>query len=293
MDARVPDVRRFNRTASRFIGALNDHYLGRDRPLGEARLLFEIGAGGADVRDLRARLDLDSGYMSRLLRSLERQGLIALPEKAGDRRVRCARLTRTGRAELKILNRRSDALAQSMLDPLTEDQREKLVAAMNEVERLLVAASAVIDPEPPSGKDAQYCLGEYYLELAERFDTGFDAKQSLPIEDDELKPPDGAFLVIRANGKPIGCGAFKRMDADAVYIKRMWIAKSARGLGLGRRLLEALESRARSAGYAFARLETNKSLKEARKMYKTCGYCETAPFNDEPYAHHWFEKRLD
>lgn len=292
MDIRVPEVRRFSRSVSQFIGALNDHYLGRDRPLSEARLLFEIGAGGAEVRDLRARLSLDSGYMSRLLRSLERQGLIALPEKPGDRRVRCAKLTRAGKAELQVLNRRSDALAQSMLDPLTERQRERLVAAMNEVQRLLTAAAAVIELEPSSSADARYCLGEYYRELAERFDAGFDAAKALSVEEDEVKPPKGAFLVIRANGTPIGCGAFKPMSTDAAYIKRMWIAQSARGLGLGRRLLEALETRARAAGYSIARLETNKSLKEAQRMYKACGYREVSPFNDEPYAHHWFEKRL-
>ena len=291
-DARLPKVRGFNRTVGQIVGALDDHYLGRDRPLGEARLLFEIGKSGADVRDLRARLALDSGYLSRLLRSLERQGLVAAPATARDRRVRRAKLTRSGVAELRELNRRSDQLAQSILDPLSEAQRARLVGAMAEVERLLAAATATIDAEDVSSPDAQYCLGEYYRELAARFETGFDPAQSLPMEAGELAPPRGAFLVMRLAGKPVGCGAFKELAEGAAYLKRMWIAAPARGLGLGRRLLDALEARARAGGYRLARLETNRALTEAQSLYRRCGYREIAPFNDEPYAHHWFEKAL-
>src|SRR5687768_453650 len=107
----ISKVRSFNRTVTQTIGALNDHYLGRDRPLGECRLIFEIGETGAEVGELRARLDLDSGYVSRLLRSLELQGLVVTERAAPDRRVRRAQLTRGGRKELAELNRRSDELA--------------------------------------------------------------------------------------------------------------------------------------------------------------------------------------
>ncbi|MEX0643731.1 MAG: MarR family winged helix-turn-helix transcriptional regulator [Parvularculaceae bacterium] len=291
-DDPIAQIRSFNRTVSQIVGALDDHYLGRDRPLGEARLLFEIGRSGADVRDLRARLALDSGYLSRLLRALERQGLVGAPVAARDRRVRRAKLTRAGRAELKEINRRSDRLARSILDPLTETQRTRLVEAMAEVERLLAAATATIDVEPPGSADAHYCLGEYFRELARRFEGGFNPAQSLPMEADELAPPRGAFLLMRLAGKPVGCGAFKRMAADAAYLKRMWISGEVRGLGLGRRLLGALEDRARLYGYRRACLETNKALVEAQSLYRRCGYKEVAPFNDEPYAHHWFEKPL-
>ncbi len=292
VDPRISHVRSFNRLVSQTIGALNDHYLGRDRPLAEARLLFEIGHDGADVKDLRTRLGLDSGYLSRLLRSLEQQGLVTTPQTAHDKRIRRTALTPGGVAELEELDRRSDRLAQSMLDPLSMTQQTKLIEAMAEVERLLSAAAVTIGVESPAGDDAQYCLGEYFRELALRFENGFDPVRSLAPDASEFVPPKGAFLIMRLNGKPIGCGAFKCLPPDIGYFKRMWISEGVRGLGLGRRLLLALEDHARSAGCRVAQLETQKSLSEAQQLYKRCGYREVAPFNDEFYAHHWFEKSL-
>ena len=148
-DAAVDQVRSFNRLVTERVGALSDRYLARDRPLGEARVLWEIGVDGCDVRRLRTRLGLDSGYLSRLLRSLEAAGLITVDPSARDRRVRTARLTPTGLAERELLDRRSDELARSFLEPLSEERRLRLVAAMAEVERLLTAALVEIDGRRP------------------------------------------------------------------------------------------------------------------------------------------------
>lgn len=293
LDDGIAQVRSFNRTVTRTVGALHDHYLGRDRPLGESRLIFEIGKNGAAVSELRARLDLDSGYLSRLLRSLERQGLVTTAPALHDKRVRMARLTRAGVGELGELDRRSDRLGESILESLNEAQRSKLVGAMATVERLLSAAAVRIGEEPPASRDAQHCLAQYYSELRRRFEGGFDPATSMAPALEEFLPPAGSFLVARLNGEPVGCGGIKPMSSDAAYLKRMWIAPGARGLGLGRRLLTALEERARSIGYRMVKLETNKALTEARQLYRSCGYREVAPFNDEPYAHHWFEKSLD
>src|SRR5436190_19123679 len=112
-DARVRQVRSFNRLVTERVGALNNHYLARDRPLGEARLLWEIGADGCDVRRLRSRLGLDSGYLSRLLRSLEAAGLTTVGPSEADKRVRTVRLTAAGLAERELLETRSDELATS------------------------------------------------------------------------------------------------------------------------------------------------------------------------------------
>src|SRR5712692_8186323 len=105
--AMISAVRRFNRMVTRRVGALNDRFLARDRPLGEARVLWEIGGGERDVRSLRTQLELDSGYLSRLLRSLEAAGLVTVGPKASDRRIRVARLTRSGSAERAVLDQRS------------------------------------------------------------------------------------------------------------------------------------------------------------------------------------------
>src|SRR4029078_9095954 len=128
----VACVRRFNRTVTERVGALDESYLGRGRALGETRLLWEIGTDGVDVRDLRRRLGLDAGYASRLLRSLESERLGVVEAGSPDRRVRRARLTAKGRAERAELDRLSDGLAASMLEPLEQSQRARLVAGVGE-----------------------------------------------------------------------------------------------------------------------------------------------------------------
>lgn len=267
-------------------------FLDRGRPLGEARLLYEIGRAGAQVRDLRARLELDSGYVSRLLRSLERQRLVKGQPAANDGRVRRVRLTRAGLRELRELDRRANALAKSVLAPLSGEQRDRLIAAMAEIERLMRASAVQITAEAPDSADARLCLEQYFRELAGRFKTGFDPAKSIPANPDELTPPAGVLVVARLGDQPVGCGALKVKDRTIGEVKRMWVAADARGLGVGRRILETLETRARDFGVSTLRLETNRTLKEAQALYRKCGYLEVEPFNDEPYAHHWFEKAL-
>jgi DNA-binding MarR family transcriptional regulator/GNAT superfamily N-acetyltransferase len=289
----VARVRSFNRTVTQTIGALHNDYLGRHRPLGESRVLFEIGRQGATASELRSRLDLDSGYLSRLLRSLERQALVTTEPDPDDRRVRKARLTASGLRELDELNQRSNDLAQSILGSLNGAQRTKLADAMAEVERLLSAAAVRISEVPPTSSDAELCLANYFRELAARFEGGFDPARSLAPTLDDFAPPRGTFLVMRLHGEPVGCGGFKFDPPNAAYIKRMWVSPAARGLGLGRRLLQELELRARALGYGTLRLETERALTEAQHLYRSSGFREVAPFNDEVYAHHWFEKVLN
>jgi ribosomal protein S18 acetylase RimI-like enzyme len=288
----VASVRSFNRTVTQRVGALQDEYLSRGRPLGASRVLWEVGEGATDVRSLRARLDLDSGYLSRLLRSLERDGLVAVGSDRSDKRVRSVRLTARGRAEHGLLDRRSDELAQSFLDPLSDRQRERLVDAMGVVERLLTAGLVDVDVEDPRTADARFCLRSYYAELDDRFDTGFDPDRAISTTAEELTEPAGLLLVARLHGEAIGCGALKLRGDVPFYIKRMWVAPEARGLGVGRRLLAELEDQARRRGAEVVSLETNKTLREAASLYRSAGYVEVEPFNDEPYAHHWFQKRL-
>jgi DNA-binding MarR family transcriptional regulator/GNAT superfamily N-acetyltransferase len=291
-EAAVTQVRRFNRLVSQRVGALDDRYLARDLPLGQARLLWEIGPNGCDVRALRARLALDSGYLSRLLRALERGGLIEVEPDATDRRVGVARPTAAGRRERAVLDRRSDELAESFLAPLTVAQRERLVAAMGEVERLLMAGMVQVAPRDPADPQAEHCLREYAAELDRRFAGGFDPARSIPVGADEVRPPRGVLLVASLLAEPVGCGALKLHDDRPAEIKRMWVAASARGLGLGRRLLDELEAYAAAHGRAAVRLDTNAALTEAIALYRSAGYREVPPHNDEPYADHWFEKRL-
>jgi DNA-binding MarR family transcriptional regulator len=288
----VERLRAFHRAVTERIGALESEYLGRGRPLGESRVLWEIGRDGIDVRDLRRRLGLDSGYTSRMLRSLEAQGLVTVKASAADGRVRTARLTARGKREVGELDRLSDGLASSILDPLDETQRARLADAADTVRRLLEASLITVEPEPADSADARWCIGQYFAELGRRFDTGFDPARSIPAAGADMTPPHGVLLVARLRARPVGCGALKLHPGEPTELKRMWVDPNVRGLGLGRRLLRELEQRAANAGSTTIRLETNGSLTEAIALYRSAGYDEVPAFNDEPYAHHWFEKHL-
>lgn len=288
----VAQVRRFNRAVTLRAGALDDRFLAQERPLVEARVLWEIGEEGCEVRALRSRLGLDSGHASRLLRALEADGLVEVVQGATDRRARSARLTPAGLAEREVLDRRSDELARSFLEPLTPAQRDRLVGAMRDVERLLTAALVEIREVDPSHPDARQCLRSYFAELERRSGTSFDPTTGSTAEPHEIRPPAGVFLVAYLREAPVGCGALKHFPGGASDLKRMWVAESARGLGIGRRLLAELESRAAGHGSRVVRLETNRVLAEAIALYESAGYAEVPPFNDEPFADGWFEKRL-
>lgn len=289
--AMVEQVRSFSRTVTQRVGALNDRFMERDRPLAQSRMLWEIGLEGCEVRLLRSRLGLDSGHASRLLRALEAAGLVVVVP-AADRRVRMARLTPAGVRERELLDERSDEHAVSLLTGLDEARREQLVSAMRTVERLLTAAAVEIRPVDPAGPDAVRCLSAYYAELNRRSDKGYDPKAGVSAEPHELRPPAGAFFVAYLHGEAIGCGGVKHHDGAPTEIKRMWVAESARGLGVGRRMLACLEACARDNGAATAHIETNGTLVEAISLYLSAGYVEVAAFNDEPFADHWFEKAL-
>jgi DNA-binding MarR family transcriptional regulator/ribosomal protein S18 acetylase RimI-like enzyme len=288
----VQRVRAFNRAVAERIGALSDGFLGRGRPMGESRVLWEIGSEVAEVRALRARLGLDSGYASRVLRSLEQQGLITLETSPEDGRVRCARLTRAGRSERSELDRRSDAVAWGFLEPLSPSQRTRLVEAMSVVERLLEASLVRLEVEDPTTAEARWCMAQYFAELNARFETGFDPARSRPADVHELAMPRGLLLLARLREQPVGCGALKFHVGAPAELKRMWVAPHVRGLGLGRRLLSALEDHARAGRASVVRLETNRALTEAIALYRVSGYREVPAFNAERYAHHWFEKPL-
>jgi DNA-binding MarR family transcriptional regulator/GNAT superfamily N-acetyltransferase len=293
MDAlTIGRVRSFNRTVAERIGALEDRFLGRPRPMGESRALWEIEPEGTDIRFLRARLAFDSGYMSRVLRSLERQGLVTVETRPDDRRVRCVNYTEAGLAERAELDRRSDEVASGILGPLSGSERAELVAAMSRVERLLRASMVTFAIEEPASSEARRCIEQYFDELNARFDAGFDPSLSISADAHELRPPAGALLIARLRGRPVGCGALKFHPGAPAELKRMWVAPAARGLGLGRRLLRELERHAREHEVRVLRLETNAALTEAIALYRSAGYHEVAAFNDEPYADHWFEKRL-
>ena len=286
----VSRIRRFNRAVTSSVGALDTSFLGRGRPLGAARVLNAIGHGHADVSGIRDYLGLDSGLMSRLLRGLEDEGLIETTAHKDDARRRNIRLTPAGRREFNAYEALSNRQAEDFLARHT--QREALLAAMDMIASMLRHDGTALHDVDPRSDEARYCLGAYYAELAQRFKQGFDVKLSRDPDVKDMVRPRGTFIVAMSDGLPLGCVGLKGSGAELAEIKRLWVAPAARGLGLGRRLMDTAENAARELGIAVLRLDTNSALAEAGQLYRNSGWTEIPRFNDDPYPDLFFEKRL-
>ena len=286
----IARVRRFNRAVTSEVGALDTSFLGRGRPLGAARVLNAIGHGHGDVAAIRDYLGLDSGLMSRLLRGLEEEGLVETVAHPDDARRRVAQLTRRGRREFDAYEALSNAQAEAMI--ARHPRRDDLLAAMDLVASALGRARVSIVEMDPRADEARYCLGEYYTELARRFEQGFDVSLSRDPDAKDMIRPRGAFLVAMSDELPIGCVGLKGSGGDTAEVKRLWIAPSARGLGLSKRLMEATEAAARELKIKVLRLDTNRALPEAIALYRNSGWTEIDRFNDDPYPDYFFEKVL-
>ncbi len=286
-------LRRFNRTYTQRIGVLDESFLGTGRGLGPSRLLFEIGCAeesGATVRELRDRLGLDSGYLSRLLRSLEAEDLVTVRPDPTDRRRRRVTLTRRGRTAWRRLDDRSEQLARQLVEPLSLRQRERLTEALATADRLVRAATVRFVDTDPTNDRAVEAMTEYFAEIGRRF--GFEPGDAWTEDAEAMRPPYGFFVVAVSDGAPVACGGVQRLPDGAAEIKRMWVHGEWRGAGLGARLLRHLEQLARARGYQLVRLDTNDTLHEAIAMYERAGYRSIERYNDNPWARRWFAKKL-
>ncbi|MFN8194526.1 MAG: helix-turn-helix domain-containing GNAT family N-acetyltransferase [Nocardioidaceae bacterium] len=291
-DSSYAVLRSFNRTWTQRVGALDESFLGSGRPLGLSRLLFEVGPDGAEVRTLRRRLGLDSGYVSRQLGSLVAEGLVEVAPDPTDRRRRRVTLTAAGQREWRRLEDRSERRAASLVAELTPRQRARLDEALSTAQLLVRAATIGFEPVPADSPEAREAVGRYFAELDERFEGGFDPGDAWDHDAASLAPPEGAFLLARSDDDVVACGGVQRIGPGVGEIKRMWVHPGWRGAGLGTRTLRRLEEAARELGHDRVRLDTNDALVEAVSMYERSGYVAIPPYNDNPYARHWFEKSL-
>jgi DNA-binding MarR family transcriptional regulator/GNAT superfamily N-acetyltransferase len=287
----VQRVRSFNRTVTERVGALMDSYLDFGRPLGASRVLWEVGAA-TDVRELRARLNLDSGYLSRLLRGLEDERLVEVRPDPADQRRRVVVPTAKGRRAIERLEDRSEARAFALVEPLGESQRRRLTDALATAERLIRSATSTAESVDVASDEAVSAVRRYFAELDARFPDGFDPGEAVTTDLEEMRPPAGDFLVMRAERDVVACGGLQRHTSAIGEIKRMWVDPEWRGCGLAVRLLAALEERAAELGYREVYLDTNATLVEAIAMYERAGYRRIDRYNDNPYAQAWFAKRL-
>ena len=285
-------LRRFNRTYTQRVGALDDSYLGLGWPLGASRLIFEIGEGGTTARELRERLDLDSGYLSRLLRRLTRAGVVEVRPDHDDRRRRIVSLTSAGRKVRRELDRRSEERAAALIAPLTDRQRDRLSEALATADLLVRAATVHLRTVTPTDRAAVEAVGRYFAELDQRFPGGFDPGDASAGDTPAMSPPSGVFVVATSDGEPVACGGVQQIGPEVGEIKRMWVHPEWRGAGLGSRMLAHLEERARELGHRHVNLDTNGSLVEAIAMYQRAGYRAVERYNDNPYAQAWFAKDL-
>lgn len=283
-------VRKFSRAVAVEVGALEDSFLNRGRPLGSARVLNAIGMGHQKVSDLRTYLKLDTGLLSRLLRGLEGEGLIETTPSPEDRRSRITRLTSNGQQEFDIYETLSDERASTIL--ASHKHARRLLEAMDVVTIALSRDQIVFEEVDYSSDLATYCLNAYAEELSRRVSSDFTLEQSGVPDLSKMNPPHGTFVIARLEDLAVGCVGIKGGDDGFAEVKRMWIAPAARGLGLARTMMLHAEDAARALGIETLRLDTNSALFEAVSLYQSMGWVEIDPFNDDPYPDKFFEKQL-
>ena len=278
------------RVVTERVGALNDHFLAARRAW-VRRACWGDRAHGCEVRRLRAHLGLDSGYLSRLLRSLEAAGLVTVSTGSADRRVRVARLTAAGHRERSMLDQRSDQLARSLLAPLSLKQRERLLAAMRDVERLLTAASVQITAVDPEHPDAQRCLASY---VASQPSLGAWLR---PLRRGHRAPASGPAAcrgVLRR--LPSRCrdrlrrreASRRRAGGDQAHVDRSGCPRTRTG-SPAPGAIGGVRARRRSSDRAH-RNERDSDRGAVPVPVDRLG--GGTGFNDEPFADHWFEKAL-
>ena len=211
------------------IGVLSDDFSVAGSRWPSRGCWFEIGGKARRARPARAPV-AGFRYFSPLLRSLEAQGLAKSQRATGDGRVRRVTLSRKGLREFDVLDHCSQDFATSLLAPLGAAQRERMIAAMAEVERGMRASAVTIEPAEPESADARACVAAYFRELDERFESGFDPAVGAAGDAGAFVPPAGLFLIARLDGRAVGCGALRVM-ARASRDQALWVDASARGLG--------------------------------------------------------------
>jgi DNA-binding MarR family transcriptional regulator/ribosomal protein S18 acetylase RimI-like enzyme len=287
----IARLRRFNRAVTREVGALDTSFLGRGRPLGMARVLQLVRPEGTDVALIRDRLAMDSGLTSRFLRSLEREGLIETATDPADRRRRIARLTAAGLAELAAYESIGHDRAARLIKRAGA-RADEVIAAMDLIATLLNRDQLDIRPADPDSPEALACQQAYFDEILARVSVA--RPEYFPLPDpgaDSYRAPQGRFLLAWSDDLPVGCVGLRALDDRTAEVKRLWVHTSARGQGLSRRLMSAIEAEARSMGYLRLRLDTNSALTEAIALYRATGWTDIPPYTTPP-ADVWLEKPL-
>ena len=293
-DAAVAAVRGFNRFYTNVIGLLRGKYLDTPYSLTEARLLFELAQRDtSEVTDLRRMVDIDPGYLSRILARFESDGVIARQRSAADGRRQVIQLTGSGRDAVAGLDARSAEQIRDLLAGLGDDDRRRLLDAMRAITETLT------ESPPPRGYllraprpgDMGWVVQRNGAVYAEEFgwDASYEALVARIVADYvENRDPDAeAAWIAEVDGVPAGCVFCVREDATTARLRLLLVEPWARGLGIGGRLVGEVLRFARQAGYARITLWTNDVLADARRIYQRAGFTL-----DDESRHHRFGKDL-
>ena len=277
---RIDAVRRFNRFYTRRIGALQQGYMGSPFPLPQARVLYEIGQrASSTASELGAELDLDLGYLSRLLQTLKRQGVVqGEAAKEDARRVRLS-LTAKGRKAYQQLDSRSRDLVADMLGKLASPDQARLVGALQAVEGVLekdLQREKAISLRAPRPGDMGWVIeahGRLYFD--ERgWDERFEALVAGIAKDfvEKLDPERERCWIAEMDGERAGCVFVVKKNRSTAKLRLLLVDPRARGRGLGRRLVEECIAFARAKGYRKLVLWTQSNLAAARAIYAQTGF---------------------
>ncbi|MDQ4059377.1 MAG: bifunctional helix-turn-helix transcriptional regulator/GNAT family N-acetyltransferase [Actinomycetota bacterium] len=278
VEERVAHLRAFNRLYTEVLGLLAEGLLDTPYSLPESRVLFELGSGGAASPSVLAeRLRLDLGYVSRLLASLRRRGLVTRTTSKEDRRRKVVSLTREGRRAFQGLDGKSSAQIRRLLDRLSEDGQERLVACTKEIDGLLGGkkARAIVLREPHSGDFGWVVQRHGDLYRSEYgWDETFEALVARIVADyiENRDPVREAAWIAEVNGQRVGCVFCMKKDEDVAQLRILLVEPATRGMGIGTRLVEECIRFARRAGYKQMMLWTNDVLVSARRIYEAAGF---------------------
>jgi DNA-binding MarR family transcriptional regulator/GNAT superfamily N-acetyltransferase len=283
---RVAAVRAFNRFYTARIGVLRDGLLRTSHSLTEARVLYELGQREVtEVADLRRELDIDAGFLSRLLARLQTNGLVARERSSDDARRQRVRLTDEGRAAFAELDRRSADEIGAVLRALSEDDQTRLVASMDAVRDVLTQAppSTGFVLRAPRPGDLGWIVQRHGALYAQQYgwDESFEALVARIVADyaEHHDPRRETAWIAEVDGEPAGCVLCTRREDDVAQLRLLLVEPRARGRGIGARLIEECLRFAQRAGYDRITLWTNDVLHEARRLYERAGFelVESAP----------------
>jgi DNA-binding MarR family transcriptional regulator/N-acetylglutamate synthase-like GNAT family acetyltransferase len=277
-EARIARLRAFNRFYTEVLGLLHDGLLETPYSLAESRVLFELGAGGDTSPGLLAdRLELNPGYISRVLSALKRRGLVRSEGSPDDGRRQNVSLTKEGRKAFKSLDDRSSRQIRELLGPLSEDGQQRLLAAVHEIESLLGAEDppVVVLRAPVSG-DYGWVVqrhGELYAQEY-GWDETFEALVARIVSDyvDQHDAKRDAAWIAEVNGQRVGCIFCMKKEHNVAQLRILLVEPGARGMGVGSRLVEECIRFAKRVGYKQLVLWTNDVLADARRIYERTGF---------------------